>query len=920
MSSLRSGARPMSAHTPSQARNLIAKTFNEKSNPNSVDNVAKIWTAFGKYVSKTLKAGKGVGIPKFGQFTFTPMQVDLAGSTNPDKRDKQIREPIFQIAKDFVLGLPLQSGVVHDNGVIRPFEIKGSSGIVPKVRINYTEIGYIAGVSKEEAKHGCDIVIRDLSDKVKSGQQAKLLIPCVGSFICRTKIAGVKFDKNVVEESKGKTSKAHFVNKLFSNSVNRANLDILDQKVSQGIRTRAANFETNKRIPIVGRHDNTISVTPDAQNWLKTNFGVDLDIDTPHLHKTSASNHKMKRTFSARPGFRSNNSERGSSVRSGQILNRFEEEKLEGDQGAEPLFKIRNTSQKKRPMSAYSGASRRSVGSSKSAASIVLKMTRANALMYCNKIASNKAILDQVQSSKFNARDQLTPSEIQHVLQGARVFMDIATLRGFLSHLNFSAHGKACSILDLIRRSKEWAAKTELAKQPGSMAQKPSSLFSIGELIAKIRDCFYKTGNTIKEIHDIGCDKNREIDSEAFVFLCKKYCYPSITEEDSRRVYEACYSKIGANLSLNDFQSIFGADIPKNNYHIQGLRLIRDWMYKNGLTSEQAFDQLANNRDRMNVEQFETALKRIFNMTSPEIDSVFVSIDLNNDKIIDREEWLEKVYEDSANPLQLLREIVNEHDLNADDLLFKMNLRIWDDALDFNKFAKALRLLDSSLTDVQLRAMAKSLKNSKNYIEVPTLIKNLVGQDYETVDFRDKLFKKLYNEILDISNSGRKDKLKGLLVKYDNLNDGTIVAQDLIKVLSQVCKNIKDGDIEKFVRFLEKDNRGRIDYTQFISNLEQVRDHNPFKSLVSRIKSFMSQNNQNSEAFMKRLVTGESQASSHYKEEEGLDKERKVSVDFFAKFLKNKVDKKRDLAELQRYAQLMDIDSDGYVSIHDLQS
>lgn len=107
MSSVRSGMRPMSAKAPSNTRQLIAKTFNDKSNTNSVDKVAQIWTAFGKYIAKTLKSGKGVGIPKFGNFTFTPMKVDLAGSTNPAERDKQIREPIFQISKDFVLGMPI---------------------------------------------------------------------------------------------------------------------------------------------------------------------------------------------------------------------------------------------------------------------------------------------------------------------------------------------------------------------------------------------------------------------------------------------------------------------------------------------------------------------------------------------------------------------------------------------------------------------------------------------------------------------------------------------------------------------------------------------------------------------------------------------------------------------------------------------
>ena len=42
-----------------------------------------IWDAFGSFVSKSLKNGKGVWVPKFGNFTFTAVNVDLAGSTNP---------------------------------------------------------------------------------------------------------------------------------------------------------------------------------------------------------------------------------------------------------------------------------------------------------------------------------------------------------------------------------------------------------------------------------------------------------------------------------------------------------------------------------------------------------------------------------------------------------------------------------------------------------------------------------------------------------------------------------------------------------------------------------------------------------------------------------------------------------------------
>ena len=39
-----------------------------------------IWRAFGSYVAKQLVNGKGVVIPRFGTFTFTPVEVNLTVS------------------------------------------------------------------------------------------------------------------------------------------------------------------------------------------------------------------------------------------------------------------------------------------------------------------------------------------------------------------------------------------------------------------------------------------------------------------------------------------------------------------------------------------------------------------------------------------------------------------------------------------------------------------------------------------------------------------------------------------------------------------------------------------------------------------------------------------------------------------------
>ena len=63
---------------------------------------------------------------------------------------------------------------------------------------------------------------------------------------------------------------------------------------------------------------------------------------------------------------------------------------------------------------------------------------------------------------------------------------------------------------------------------------------------------------------------------------------------------------------------------------------------------------------------------------------------------------------------------------------------------------------------------------------------------------------------------------------------------------------------------------------------------------------------------LKRLAVSESSHS-------GGDG-RRVSVDYFATFLAQKIDKKREAGELRKYASMMDLDEDGFIDLHDLHT
>lgn len=92
----------------------------------------------------------------------------------------------------------------------------------------------------------------------------------------------------------------------------------------------------------------------------------------------------------------------------------------------------------------------------------------------------------------------------------------------------------------------------------------------------------------------------------------------------------------------------------------------------------------------------------------------------------------------------MIREVVIINGLTSDDILHRMHLHAWDKPLDFTQFSEAIRKLDPSLGESQLRSLAKLLKNKDNKVDVGVLVTNLCGKEFETVDYRNKIYKKIY--------------------------------------------------------------------------------------------------------------------------------------------------------------------------------
>ena len=260
----------------------------------------------------------------------------------------------------------------------------------------------------------------------------------------------------------------------------------------------------------------------------------------------------------------------------------------------------------------------------------------------------------------------------------------------------------------------------------------------------------------------------------------------------------------------------------------------------------------------------------------------------------------------------MIRETVCENQLTQDDLLFQMKLRVWDEPLDKPGFHKAMRNLDPSISDVQIRAIHASLKNDQGVVPVGDLVRNFTGQPFETVDYRNTVYKKIYAEIYPQNE----ERVIQLMQDADESNVGLISATALLNVLKMVVTKLNDTELERFVRFLDKDKVGRINYMDFLGKVCKVsnKNHNPFKSVVNRLSYFLKQNNISAGALLKRLAAASPLNTSAAPGIIG------IPTDLFAEFLKQKVEKKRQLNELVKYSNMMDVDKDGFVTEADIET
>ena len=99
------------------------------------------------------------------------------------------------------------------------------------------------------------------------------------------------------------------------------------------------------------------------------------------------------------------------------------------------------------------------------------------------------------------------------------------------------------------------------------------------------------------------------------------------------------------------------------------------------------------------------------------------------------------------NPLQIIRDVIQQYDLTSDDILHRIKKKIVDEAMNFNMFKDCMMRLDASLTPLQIKSLFDTLKNDEGRVEIYLMLENFTGEQNETVDFKKVMAKRISEHI-----------------------------------------------------------------------------------------------------------------------------------------------------------------------------
>ena len=133
-----------------------------------------------------------------------------------------------------------------------------------------------------------------------------------------------------------------------------------------------------------------------------------------------------------------------------------------------------------------------------------------------------------------------------------------------------------------------------------------------------------------------------------------------------------------------------------------------------------------------------------------------------------------------------------------------------------------------------------------------------------------------------------------------------------MQIFASTFTSFSPEELSCFIKQLDNDKRAKISYQKLLLKLEDTKTSYPLKALGLRLQVFLQQNSLTPRSLIDKLVETKRASNPACNDE--------ISIKFFSKFIKAKVDKKPEVPEILAIVTQMDIDRDGLIGESDLEA
>lgn len=211
-------------------------------------------------------------------------------------------------------------------------------------------------------------------------------------------------------------------------------------------------------------------------------------------------------------------------------------------------------------------------------------------------------------------RDTISSTQIYQILKRNGVFVDLGHVKVLLRELGMPFNGPSTSFTLLFQSCKAYLHGTGLVgdNEANLRSDITQSEFSglhrtkardtkktdLQKAVAKIRDLFYATKENLYELFKVG-QTGTSLDYEGFHRVVSYASNGNVDSELIDQVFKSLLKNRNGKVLFQTFEEAFRSEEPTSmEFETVIIRKVREWMFRNKLSAEMAYESLVRSAGR----------------------------------------------------------------------------------------------------------------------------------------------------------------------------------------------------------------------------------------------------------------------------------------------------------------------------------